>query len=154
MKPSTRDAQFSFVRETPAAAPADAHAHFLSRFTYETDCADVYLDLTRRQRIVVVDVRNKDAYRGRHIPGAINIPSRSINAETTAALSRDDVIVTYCSGPGCNGSTKGAARFAALGFRVKEMIGGLDYWEKEGYPTEGTLPAGASIFPEHDRTYP
>jgi len=111
--------------------------------------------VSRKARgVVVVDVRVKDAYRGRHVPGAINIPTRSINPETTAHLSKDDVIVTYCSGPGCNGSTKGALRFAALGFKVKEMIGGLDYWVREGHPTEGTLPAEESIFPELDRAYP
>jgi rhodanese-related sulfurtransferase len=154
MRPSSRDAQFSFVLETPAATPEAALAHFTRRGQFETDCADVYLDMTRRQRIVVVDVRSRDAYRGRHVPGAINIPGRSINRDSTAQLSRDDLIVTYCSGPGCNGSTKGAARFAALGFRVKEMIGGLDYWIQEGYPTEGTLAPEESIFPEHERSYP
>jgi rhodanese-related sulfurtransferase len=155
MQPSTRPAQFSFVQETPAATPEAAHVHFSSRLEFETDCSDVHTDLSRKARgVVVVDVRVKDAYRGRHVPGAINIPTRSIDAETTAHLSKDDVIVTYCSGPGCNGSTKGAIRFAALGFRVKEMIGGLDYWVREGYPTEGTLGAEESIFPELDRVYP
>jgi rhodanese-related sulfurtransferase len=38
-------------------------------------------------------------------------------------------------GPGCNGSTRAAARLAALGFQVKELIGGLEYWKREGYPT-------------------
>jgi rhodanese-related sulfurtransferase len=48
------------------------------------------------------------------------------------------VVVTYCWGPGCNAATKGAARLAALGFRVKEMIGGIEYWRREGHPVEGT----------------
>jgi hypothetical protein len=25
-----------------------------------------------------------------------------------------------------------------LGFRVKELMGGLDWWKRDGYPTEGT----------------
>jgi hypothetical protein len=35
--------------------------------------------------------------------------------------------------PGCNGSTKAALRLAALGFQVKEMIGGVEWWERDGY---------------------
>ena len=42
--------------------------------------------------------------------------------------------VTYCDGIGCNGSTKGAYKLAKLGFRVKELIGGLDFWLRDGHP--------------------
>jgi hypothetical protein len=32
-----------------------------------------------------------------------------------------------------------------LGFRVKELIGGLDCWQEDGYPVDGseTEPAGS-----------
>ena len=30
---------------------------------------------------------------------------------------------------------------AAHGRQVKEMIGGLEYWVREGHPTEGRRPA-------------
>ena len=49
-------------------------------------------------------------------------------------------IVTYCWGPSCNAATKGAQRLAALGRQVREMIGGLEYWIREGNPTEGRRP--------------
>ena len=38
---------------------------------------------------------------------------------------------------------KGAIEFAELGYDVKEMIGGYEYWVREGQPTEndeGPLP--------------
>jgi rhodanese-related sulfurtransferase len=44
--------------------------------------------------------------------------------------------VTYCWGPGCNGATKAALEFAKLGYPVKEMIGGFEYWAREGLPVE------------------
>ena len=38
---------------------------------------------------------------------------------------------------GCNGATKAAMQLSALGFAVKEMIGGMEYWEeRERYPVE------------------
>lgn len=144
--PST-EPHFSFVLETPAATPEAARQHFLAKLSVETDPADLRLDLERgRKGFVVVDTRSPEAYARRHIPGALNIPGRTVSAETTAALSKDDVIVVYCWSPGCNGATKAAVRFAALGFRVKELLGGIEYWVKEGCPTEGTLPQGVPVF--------
>src|SRR5207237_7427659 len=104
------------------AEPAAAERHFLSKLAFETDPADVHRDLERGHAgLVVVDTRGPDAYARCHIPGALSLPTRTISRETTASLPRDKVIVAYCWGPGCNGSTRAAAKLAALGFRVKEM---------------------------------
>jgi rhodanese-related sulfurtransferase len=54
-------------------------------------------------------------------------------------LSRKLVYVTYCSGVGCNASAKAAAKLAKLGFKVKERIGGLQWWKEQGYSTEKGL---------------
>ena len=45
----------------------------------------------------------------------------------------DKVYVCYCDGIGCNGSTRGAYKLAALGFQVKELIGGLHWWRQDGF---------------------
>jgi len=101
---------------------------------------DVKTDLERgRSDFVVIDTRSREELYDRHISGAISFPHRTMNAETTAHLPKDKVMVTYCWSPGCNASTKGALRLAALGFRVKELIGGLEYWIREGGPVEGKL---------------
>ncbi len=34
-------------------------------------------------------------------------------------------------------STKGALNMARLGFEVKELMGGLDWWKRDGYETHG-----------------
>jgi rhodanese-related sulfurtransferase len=64
------------------------------------------------------------------------------------------LVVNYCVGIRCNGSTKGALNMLQLGFRVKELIGGLDCWRHDGYPVEGTEtaePAGACGCSSSDR---
>ncbi len=56
-----------------------------------------------------------------------------------ARRRRDSNEHTGCDvllGPGCNGSTRAALEFAKLGYRVNEMIGGYEYWAREGYPVE------------------
>jgi rhodanese-related sulfurtransferase len=133
---------FSSVLETSPAQPGAAAAHFAARLAYETDPADVHADLAKgRTDFVLIDARSPEDYATGHLPGAVNLPVRRITADAAVDLRRDCVYVTYCWGPGCNGSTKAAARLAALGFRVKEMIGGVEWWLRDGYdlvyPTRG-----------------
>lgn len=143
---TARPVAHSFVLEHAAATPDEARRHFAAKLAVETDPSDVHADLERGvRRIAVVDARSPRHFGECHVPGAINLPHRSITAESTAALSRDLCVVVYCWGPGCNAATKAAARLAALGFAVKEMIGGLEYWRREGYAVEGTLAAEAPL---------
>ncbi|MEP6731287.1 MAG: rhodanese-like domain-containing protein [bacterium] len=136
----------SFVLEHPAADPATAQRHFAAKLAVETDPSDVHTDLERAHPgIVVFDVRSKEQYAECHVPGALSLPHRTITAESTAALSRDVVVVVYCWGPACNAACKAAMRFGALGFRVKEMIGGIEYWRREGFSVEGTLGDNAPL---------
>lgn len=144
---AARPVSHSFVLEHPAATPEDARRHFTSRLAVETDPSDVHADLERGvRRIVVVDARSPQHFAESHVPGAINLPHRSISAESTAALSRDVCIVVYCWGPACNAATKAGARLSALGFQVKEMIGGLEYWRHEGFAVDGTLGSEAPLY--------
>lgn len=48
--------------------------------------------------------------------------------------------------PACNTATKACAKLSELGFRVKEMIGEIEYWRHEGFPVEGTLGDKASLY--------
>lgn len=110
-----------------------ALAHFESRLEWEIDAADLHAN---PDAYVIVDGRTPEAFARAHIPGAINLPHRTITAETTAHIARDAVIVTYCDGIGCNASTKAAVKLSRLGFQVKEMIGGIDWWRRDGLPVE------------------
>ena len=132
----------SRVLETEAAAPASALEHFRSKLAFETDPSDVYTDIQKGETgFIVIDARTPESYARGHVPGAVNLPYRTINAQTTAGLSKDKVLVIYCAGVYCNASTKAAAKLSALGFRVKEMLHGLDGWKLEAYPVEtGSIP--------------
>lgn len=128
----------------PAASPPLAARHFLAKLAFETDPSDLAADLSAGAgadgRIVVVDTRAPDAHRVAHIAGAISLPHATIDERTTADLDRAALYITYCWGPACNASTRGAANLGALGFRVKELIGGLSAWQAEGFPVEGDSP--------------
>ena len=117
-------------------------AYYRAKLAYEMDSADLYEAMGRDDRIVVVDGRAASAYATEHIPGAISLPHRQISSESTAALDKSQTYVCYCDGIGCNASTKTALKLLELGFRVHELIGGLDWWKRDGYATHGTAGAG------------
>jgi rhodanese-related sulfurtransferase len=92
----------------------DALAYFTAKLTYETDASDVYAAQKAGDEFVLVDVRGDEAWAQGRISGALHIPH-----------------------------AEGAREFAALGYAVREMIGGYEYWVREGQPTEndtGALP--------------
>lgn len=113
-------------------------AHYRRKLEYEIDSWDLAQALERGDRVQVIDARSPEAHGREHIPGARNLPHRTMDEGTTAGLDRDALLVCYCDGIGCNASTKGALRLTELGFRVKELIGGLDWWKRDGFPTAGT----------------
>lgn len=130
----------------PAAQPL--HLDYLRhKLAFYTDAWDLALDLATGQApIVVVDARSPEHYAAGHICGAINFPHRTMDAESTAQLDREKIYITYCDGIGCNGSTKAALRLAELGFAVKELIGGLDFWRRDGHPL--TLGSEVGAWPD------
>ena len=112
---------------------------YQQKLQFEYDSWDLNDALNRNEKVVAIDARSAETYEKEHIPGAINIPHRTMTFESTAHLDKSILYVTYCDGIGCNASTKGALNMVNLGFHVKELIGGIDWWKRDGYQTEGTL---------------
>jgi rhodanese-related sulfurtransferase len=123
----------------------DQVQYYKNKLQYEIDPWDVNQALERGEKILLVDTRSPESYEKSHLPGAVNIPHRTMSTTTTAHLDKDALIVTYCNGIRCNGSTKGALNMVQLGFRVKELIGGMDCWRVEGYPVDGLEPVETTV---------
>ncbi len=107
------------------------------KLNYEMDASDLFNALEKGENIVPLDARKSLGFKKEHIPGAINLPHREMNENTTRQLDKSKIYVCYCDGIGCNASTKGALNMAKLGFKVKELIGGIEWWKFDGYATEG-----------------
>ena len=114
-----------------------ARTFFERRLACETDAADVAADLAEGAvDYTLIDCRARNAYAKAHLPGAISLPHGEMDRETIAALP-EGLLVTYCWGPGCNAATQGAQKLLAAGREAKEMLGGFEYWVREGSPVEG-----------------
>jgi len=134
----------SLVTDPGFADPATALAHFEHRLQRETDCSDVHGALERGADFVLVDVRAPALYAAGHVPGAVNIPHARMTAERMAQYPKDTAFVVYCAGPHCNGANKAAIRLARLGYRVKEMIGGITGWHDENFALAATNETAAA----------
>ena len=102
---------------------------FADRLRFQTDVSDVHGALDGGDPgFVLVDSRSVQAWNQGHIPGAVHLPT----AELPGPLDPAVPVVTYCWGPGCNGATRAALALAEAGFDVREMLGGVEYWVREG----------------------
>jgi len=120
----------------PAAPSQQANDFFTTKLACETDCSDVYSDIKEgNNSYILLDVRSKEAFDKSHAITAVSMPHSEINSDSFANYNKDSLFIVYCWGPGCNGATKAGSKISALGFKVKEMIGGIHYWEDfERYP--------------------
>lgn len=120
---------------------------FAARLACQTDVSDVHAALESGDPgFVLIDSRGIDGWRQAHIPGAVHLPTADIAANAPRLLDPALPVVTYCWGPGCNGATRAALALAELGYQVKEMLGGVEYWQREGFPVEtatGSVRVGA-----------
>lgn len=118
--------------------------HFAHKLRYETDPSDVAEDRASGEALLVLDVRSAASWDQGHLPGALHMPTDQI-AGRLAELpppADDPRVVVSCWGPGCHGSTKAALVLSQAGYRdVREMIGGFEYWAREGLSI--TPPGGA-----------
>lgn len=134
-----RDTLPNAALRTPPAAPGEAAAYFGSRLTFQADVSDVHASLEDRPPgFVLVDSRSTEAWEQGHIPGALHLPTARIADEAIGLIDMSVPVITYCWGPACDGATRAALAFAMLGYRVKEMIGGIEYWIREGFAVESS----------------
>ncbi|EPH45577.1 rhodanese-like domain-containing protein [Streptomyces aurantiacus] len=126
------------VLRVPPAAPAAAAAHFAASLAFHADVSDVAAALATDgdPGFVVLDSRSTESWDQGHIPGAVHLPTALVPLQAEQLLDKAVPVVTYCWGPGCNGATRAALALAQLGFQVKEMLGGFEYWAREGFAYE------------------
>ena len=93
------------------------------------DCGDVLL----------VDARSPMSWAAARIPGAVNIPTASVDELASRRIpDRATDVVVYCGGGACDASTAVAGRLLELGYEnVRHYSGGKEDWAQAGLPLEG-----------------
>jgi rhodanese-related sulfurtransferase len=148
MEPNT-----NAVLRVPPASPADALAYFTGQLAFRTDVSDVHAALDSDDPgFTLVDTRGKASWDQGRAPGAVHLPTDEIASRASGFIEQAIPVVVYCWGPGCNGAYRAAVEFAKLGYQVKEMIGGMEYWIREGLPV--ATDAGVERGEPDPRTVP
>lgn len=125
---------------------AAARDHFARRLAIETDCSDVHAALEEGEPgFVLIDTRSQEAWDQGHVRGAIHMPKPDMPARIPAEYAPGTAFVVYCWGPGCNGATRAGLIISELGYAVKEMIGGFEYWAREGLPVDAVEQSGETV---------
>ncbi|KAB2971555.1 rhodanese-like domain-containing protein [Streptomyces sp. SS1-1] len=126
------------VLRVAPAAPAVAAAHFRASLAFHADVSDVAAALAAGTDpgFVVLDSRSTASWDQGHVPNAVHLPTALIPERAGDLLDPAVPVVTYCWGPGCDGATRAALALAELGYQVKEMLGGFEYWLREGFEFE------------------
>lgn len=119
--------------------PAQAAAHFARRLALETDPSDVHAAIeTGDPGFVLIDSRSVESWGQGHARGAVHVTKQDMPA-AIPAYPVGTAFVVYCWGPGCNGATRAGLIISELGYAVKEMIGGFEYWAREGLPVDAIV---------------
>jgi rhodanese-related sulfurtransferase len=114
----------------------DRADYFSAKLAYETDASDLYARLKAGDDVTVVDVRSAEAWAQGRVSGAVHMHYSEIATRAPQEIPEGAEVVVYCWSPGCNAGAKAALEYAKLGYAVREMIGGFEYWVREGYPVE------------------
>ena len=82
---------------------------------------------------LVLDLRPTEEYAAGHIPGAISMPARELEARIDE-LPRDRPIVAYCRGPYCSTAAEAVRMLRERGFDVRRMQDSVLEWQAAGMP--------------------
>ncbi|MBS1885672.1 MAG: hypothetical protein JSU06_00625 [Actinobacteria bacterium] len=87
---------------------------------------------------LLIEVLPAEEYAEEHLPGAISIPLKELDATSTAALDRRRPTIVYCWDQLCDMSPRAAARLDSLGFeQVHDYTPSKVDYMARGLPTEG-----------------
>lgn len=91
------------------------------------------------QKVKFIDARPAEEFAEGHIKGAINIPfygSENYQHELDK-ISKDQILVTYCSGDDCELSILLGDELFEKGYKkVYVFFGGWNQWNEKGYPVD------------------
>ncbi|WP_442918242.1 ArsR/SmtB family transcription factor [Magnetococcus sp. PR-3] len=115
-------------------------AYLTSRDAMEPMPVDELLVRAREGSVTVLDVRPPEEYAAGHLPGAINIPLKELEARL-AQLPSGQEVVAYCRGPYCVLSFETVAILRAKGIKARRLQDGMPEWRLAGLPVEGANPS-------------
>lgn len=86
----------------------------------------------------LVEVLPREEYEELHLPNALHLPLKELDAQHAARLDRERPVVVYCWDALCDMSPRAATKLELLGFDVYDYALSKVDWMAHGLPMEGT----------------
>lgn len=111
---------------------------FGAKIAYEITPEDLATAQAMGASPIVVDTRPTEAWCESRIPGAVTIPSVDVAERAPHVLDDEDTdIVLYAWGADDHNAARAAIVLLKLGYtQVRELSGGLEAWQREGFALE------------------
>ena len=101
------------------------------------DPTQLMRSITGGEKMVILDIRPRSAFKNGHLPNAKSIPIDELGIRAEDELSRDSLIVLYAECSDCEGANETPrlqSKLISLGFtRVSRLQGGFDGWRQAGF---------------------
>jgi ArsR family transcriptional regulator len=108
-------------------------SYFDARDSLEAVSREELLQRSKAGTVTILDVRPEDEFALGHLPSALNIPLRELEARL-GEIDPGQEVVAYCRGPYCVLSYEAVAQLRACGFKVRRLEDGLPEWRAAGLP--------------------
>jgi rhodanese-related sulfurtransferase/DNA-binding transcriptional ArsR family regulator len=108
-------------------------SYFDKRDSLEAVSRDELMERARSGAVTVLDVRPEDEFALGHLPNALNIPLRELEARL-GEIDPKNEIVAYCRGPYCVLSYEAVVQLRLRGFNARRLEDGLPEWRAAGLP--------------------
>lgn len=99
----------------------------------QTEPEEVKKNLQQNPKPLILDVRQPYEYQNGHIQGAKLIPLGDLPAKIDQ-LPRNREIVCVCQSG--SRSSSAAHHLISAGYKVRNMQGGMDLWQRSGFPIQ------------------
>jgi rhodanese-related sulfurtransferase len=109
--------------------------YFRAKLQFEIDVMDV-ADALDGTGLFLADSLRRASWDHGHTKGSVHLPTAEIPERAPGLIPTGSKVVVYSWGPGWNGSAVAALALAELGYSVREMICGIEYWPRNGLPIE------------------
>jgi len=123
----------SIAERNVAEVERIVRCYFHDRDSLEPISREGLLERLRAGAVTILDVRPEDEFALGHLPSAVNIPLRELEARL-AEFDPAQEIVAYCRGPYCVLSYEAVATLRARGFKARRLEDGLPEWRAAGLP--------------------
>jgi rhodanese-related sulfurtransferase/CBS domain-containing protein len=102
--------------------------------------------LLREEQAQLVEALPAEEFEDEHLPGALNIPLKTLDRASVAPLDPQRPVIVYCYDSECDVSPRAASQLEAIGFRrVHDYVAGKADWGSFGLPLEGKADSGTRV---------